>query len=338
MDQRIKSNYLNKELFEFATDFGQDGDEITSKSISFWKGSINRLLKQKITMISLTLIILIILGAIFIPLGRESLAFVQDPRIQNLPPKIPGLANLNILDGMRNGVDQYAKAGVDRYYFFGTDDLGRDIFLRLWVGMRTSLLIALIVTTFELIFGSLIGAISGYVGGTVDVIIQRIIEVLVNIPTLIVVLILTLALKQSFLTLVIALSIFGWISFSRLVRAQILKYKELEFVLAAKTLGAKPYRIMFQHLLPNILSTFVVALTLSFPGVILSEAYYTLLAVGLPTGDISLGQLIVENVGKLSTYASQLIIPTMFMAIISLSFNLFGNGLRDALDPKMKDR
>ncbi|MGL5042105.1 MAG: ABC transporter permease [Culicoidibacterales bacterium] len=338
MEQRLKSDYLNKELFEFATDFGKDSDEITSKSVSFWKGSATRLFKQKITVISLLCIVLIILGAIFIPLGKETLAFVQDPRIQNLPPKIPWLANLGIFDGFRGSVDQYAKVGVERFYFFGTDDLGRDIFLRLWVGMRTSLLMALIVTTIELIIGSIIGSISGYVGGTVDIIIQRIIEVCVNIPTLIIVLILTLALKASFTTLVIALSLFGWIGFSRLVRAQILKYKELEFVLAAKTLGAKPFRIMFQHLLPNILSTFVVALTLSFPGVILAEAYYTLLAVGLPTTDISLGQLIVENVGKLSTYASQLIIPTVFMAIISLSFNLFGNGLRDALDPKMKDR
>ncbi|GBU10625.1 oligopeptide ABC transporter permease [Erysipelotrichaceae bacterium] len=338
MEQRMKSDYLEKQLFEFATHFEGANEQITSESISFWRGSINRLFKQKVTLISMVIITLIILGAIIIPFGKEALVLVQDPRIQNLPPKIPFLSNMGIFDGFRGGADAYAKVGVERFYFFGTDELGRDIFLRLWFGMRTSLLIALIVTTSELVIGSVIGGISGYIGGTVDIIIQRIIEILVNIPTLIVMMVLTLAMGASFTTLVLALVIFGWIGFSRLVRAQILKYKELEFVLAAKTLGANPLRIMFQHLLPNMLSTFVVALTLSFPAVILSEAYYTLLGMGLPISNISLGQLIVQNVGKLTTYASQLIIPTIFMATISLTFNLFGNGLRDALDPKMKDR
>lgn len=340
----IKEKKYEEALFDFAPDYGKGSDDISSESVGFWKGAMKRLTKQKMTMISFAIIAIIILCCLLIPFGREAAAYVQDPRIQNLPPKIPFLANFGILDGFRMDsagqmVDQYAKVGIpDAYYIFGTDDLGRDIFLRLWIGMRTSLLIALIVTTIELVVGSLIGGISGYIGGTVDIIIQRLIEIFNNIPTLIVVLVVSLALKQSFGTIVIALSMFSWIGFSRLVRAQILKYKEQEFVLAARTLGADARRILFTHLLPNVLSTFVVALTMSFPATILSEAYYTFLGVGLPTGDISLGQLIVENVGKLNTYAYQLIIPTIFMALISLSFNLFGNGLRDALDPKMKDR
>lgn len=333
-----KEKKYEEAMFDFAPDYGKGSDDISSESVSFWKGAFKRLTKQKLTMVSFIVILIIVLGCILIPFGREAAAYVQDPRIQNLPPKIPGLASLGIFNGMRNGVDAYAAVNVERFYIFGTDDLGRDIFLRLWIGMRTSLLIALIVTTIELIIGAIIGGVSGYVGGTVDIVIQRIIEIFNNIPTLIVVLVVSLALNQSFLTIVIALSLFSWIGFSRLVRAQILKYKEQEFVLAARTLGADAKRILFSHLLPNVLSTFVVALTMDFPATILSEAYYTFLGVGLPTGDISLGQLIVENVGKLNTYAYQLIIPTIFMALISLSFNLFGNGLRDALDPKMKDR
>jgi len=333
-----KERVYEAALFDFAPEIKKDSESISSKSIGFWQGAMKRLMKQKLTMVSFIIILVIILGCILIPLGREALAYVQDPRIQNLPPKIPGIEHLGILNGMRNGTDAYAALGVERYYFFGTDELGRDIFLRLWMGIRTSLLIALIVTTLELVIGFIVGGISGYVGGMVDIIIQRIVEILSNIPTLIVVLVISLALGQSFWTIVIALSLFGWIGFSRLVRAQILKYKNQEFVLAARTLGARPGRILFGHLLPNMLSVLVVALTMDFPAVILSEAYYTLLGVGLPTTDISLGQLIVENVGKLSTYASQLIIPTIFMALISLSFNLFGNGLRDALDPKMKDQ
>jgi len=334
----VKETKYEAAMFEFAPHHGEDSDVITTKSVSFWQGALKRLTKQKLTVISFVIILAIVLCCILIPLGREALAYVQDPRIQNLPPKIPLIEHFGFFNGTRNGVDAYAALGVDRYYFFGTDELGRDIFLRLWIGIRTSLLIALIVTTIEMVVGFIVGGISGYVGGTVDIIIQRIVEVLSNIPTLIVVLVISLALSQSFWTIVIALSLFGWIGFSRLVRAQILKYKNQEFVLAARTLGAKPGRILFGHLLPNMLSVFVVALTMDFPSVILSEAYYTLLGVGLPTSDISLGQLIVENVGKLSTYASQLIIPTVFMALISLSFNLFGNGLRDALDPKMKDQ
>lgn len=340
MDEQILDDTLKTEVntFEFSPMYGENSDDIVTESVSFWKGATRRLLSQKLTLFSLFLIILIVLLAIFIPFGRENLAFVQDPNIQNLPPKMPLLENIGIFDGMRNNIDMYAKVNVDRYYFFGTDLLGRDIFLRVWIGIRTSLLLALIVTTIEMVVGGIVGGVSGYVGGRVDMIIQRILEIFVNIPTLIVVMVVTLALGPSFTTLVIALSLFGWIAFSRLVRAQILQYKEQEFVLAAKTLGASPMRIMMGHLMPNILSTFVVSLTLSFPAVILTEAYYTILALGLPPEDISLGQLMVENIGKLSTFPSQLIIPTVFMAIISLSFNLFGNGLRDALDPKMKQQ
>lgn len=338
MDQKLKEKYYQEKMFDFANRDGAGADNISSESVGFWQGAFKRLLKQKMTLVSLTIIIILILLAIFVPLGRESLAYVQDPTIQSLPPKIPLLDKLGILNGVRNGVDQYAVLGVERYYIFGTDELGRDIFLRVWIGLRTSLLISLIVTTIELVVGSIVGGISGYVGGAVDIVIQRVLEIFVNIPTLIVVLIISLAMGQSFTTIVLALSLFGWIGFSRLVRSQILKYKEHEFVLAARTLGASPGRILFIHLLPNVLSVFVVSLTMSFPAVILSEAYYTLLGVGLPVGDISLGQLIVQNVGKLNTYAYQLIIPTIVMSLISLSFNLFGNGLRDALDPKMKDR
>jgi len=343
MDQKLKAMKLERELFDFATDFSVDSDAISAESVSFWKGAARRLFKQKLTVISMAIIVVFVLCAIFIPLGQESLAFIQDPEIQNLPPKIPFLSQFGIFNGMRRTnagdiVDAYAQVNVTRAYFFGTDELGRDIFLRLWLGMRTSLIIALICTFVEMTVGGIVGAISGYIGGTVDIVIQRILEILVNIPYLIVVLVITIAMGNSFWTVVLALSLFSWIGFSRLVRAQILKYKELEFVLAARTLGANSRKIIFSHLLPNVLSTFVVALTMSFPGVILSEAYYTLLGVGLPIANISLGRLIVENVGKLATFSFQLIIPTIFMALISLSFNLFGNGLRDALDPKMKDR
>lgn len=336
MDMKIKNDNIEKKLFQFSDNKG-DAEKIPAPSVSFWKGAIKRLLRQKITMISVSVLVIIIICAILIPLGRYDLAFAQDLDKINLPPKMPFLENLGIMNGKRNGIDMYKD--IKEYYFFGTDLLGRDIFMRLWLGIRTSLLLAFIVTMVELIVGFTVGAVSGYMGKTVDIVIQRIIEILVNIPMLIVVLLVSLALGQGFSTLTIALSLFSWIGFSRLVRSQILKYKELEFVLASKTLGASSVSILIKDMLPNILSIIVVALTLSFPTYILSEAFYTLLGVGLdPTKDLSLGQLIVDNVGKLGTYPSQLIIPTIFMGIISLAFNLFGNGLRDALDPKMKDR
>lgn len=329
---------IDEKLFVFNTEHKVDNEEIQGQSISFWKGALNRLLKQKVSVISMFVILFFVLGAVFIPMGREADIKAQNPRIQNLPPKVSAVAGLGILDGTKNGVDLYEQKGVERDYVFGTDDLGRDQWIRVWAGLRTSLLIALIVTTVEFTVGIVVGGISGYFGNRTDMIIQRILDVLVNIPTLIVLLIMMLALGQGFFSLVLGLSLFVWIGFSRLVRAQILKYKEHEFVLASRTLGASHFRIVTQHLFPNMVSVFIVALTLSFPSVILSEAFYTLLGLGLPIGDISLGQLIVENVGKLQINAYQLIIPTIFMGLISLAFNLIGNGLRDALDPKLKDR
>ncbi|TLG73829.1 ABC transporter permease [Culicoidibacter larvae] len=338
MEKNLQTQPLDEKLFEFSNTDHADNEEIKGKSVGFWQGAMRRLVKQKISMISLILIVIFVAGAIIIPWGKDAEIKYQDPKIQNLPPKIPGLSSLGIFDGTRNGVDVYAQKGVTRDYYFGTDDLGRDLWLRVWAGLRTSLLIALIVTTVEFVLGAIIGGISGYFGKTADMVIQRVLDVLVNIPVLIVLLIVSMAMGQGFWPLVLGLSFTAWIGFSRLVRAQILKYKDHEFVLASRTLGANHKRIIFDHLFPNMVSVFIVALALDFPAVILSEAFYTLLGLGLPAGEISLGQLIVENVGKLQTFPYQLIIPTVFMGLISLTFNLIGNGLRDALDPKLKDR
>lgn len=220
---------------------------------SFWKDVLVRFRKNKGAVVGLIFILLLLLMAIFAPmLSRHAYDSVTMDHV-NLPPRIPGLEKLGIFNGMHNGKDVYAERGLtDVYYFFGTDTLGRDIWTRVWIGTRVSLYIAALAVVIDMVFGMSYGMISGYLGGRVDIYMQRFIEILSGIPNLVIVTLLVIVMKPGIMSITLALLITGWIGMSRVVRSQVLKLKELDYILASRTLGVKTFGIIKQDILPNI--------------------------------------------------------------------------------------
>ena len=222
-------------------------------------------------------------------------------------------------------------------HLFGTDNFGRDLFVRLWRGARVSLMIAFLAVFIDVIVGMTYGLISGYFGGKVDMILQRIQEVLNSIPTLVVLTLLLTVMKSSLFTIVIALSFTEWIPMSRITRAQVLKVKEDEFVLASRTLGASNFFIIFKEILPNIINQLIIMCMMTVPNAIFYEAYLSFVGLGLPVPEASLGTLINDGFEFFLIYPYQMLIPAVALAILMLCFNLVADGLRDALDPTMKE-
>jgi oligopeptide transport system permease protein len=256
---------------------------------------------------------------------------------QNLPPRIPGIENIGIFNGYKDGVDLYLKQGFkDSYFWFGTDSLGRDIFTRFCEGTRVSLIVAGVCALLNMIFGVTYGLISGYYGGKVDMILQRIIEIINSIPNLVVVTLLLIVLKPGLTTIIVALAISGWIGMSRIVRAQTLKIKESEYVLAARTLGEKPIRILFKEIFPNLFASVIVMGMMTIPEAIFMESFLSFIGLGIPAPQASLGTLINTGYQTMMTSPYQLAIPTFFFALLMISLNLVADGLRDAFDPKQK--
>jgi ABC-type dipeptide/oligopeptide/nickel transport system permease subunit len=252
--------------------------------------------------------------------------------------------------------DFYAIQNVKgRYFWFGTDRLALDNWTRLWIGVRVSLIIALASLIIDFSIGIIYGTIAGFYGGTkVDTVMMRITEILGSIPAL-VLMIIFLSISKTIgnfidgilpgdqglptirlIILIMAMSLTGWIGVSRVVRAQILKLREREFVLASRTLGATKRRLMAKHLFPNIIGQIIVMATFSIPGAIFYEAFLTFIGIGLPIPMASLGVLVRDGKDALQTIPSMLWIPATIMSILMLSINLLANGLRDALDPRMR--
>lgn len=221
-------------------------------------------------------------------------------------------------------------------HIFGLDDLGRDIFTRLWLGGRVSLMIGMVGTLVSLIIGTLYGGISGYFGGIVDDVMMRIVEILVGIPYMIVVIVVSLVLEKGMTSLIIALCITSWTDLARIVRGQVLSLKESEYVLAAKTLGVSPIKIIIKHLLPNTLSVIIVNTTFAIPGFIFSEAFLSFIGMGVQPPNTSWGAMAALGQQQMSYYPHELIFPALAISFTMLAFNLLGDGLRDAFDPKLR--
>ena len=222
-------------------------------------------------------------------------------------------------------------------HWFGTDVLGRDIWARVWVGGRVSLLIGILATIIPYMIGMTIGGISGYYGGKVDLIIMRIVEVLMGIPGMIYNILLILALGSGNIeTLVVAFSITGWLGSCRSTRGLVLQLKNREFIMASQTLGASPMRIIMKHLIPNTLGISVVGMSMSIPSIIFAEAFLSFIGLGIAPPNPSWGQLIRSSSEIFRDYPYQFLIPCACISITILCFNLMGDGLRDALDPRLK--
>ncbi len=220
-------------------------------------------------------------------------------------------------------------------YLFGTDYLGRDLFNLMFTGLRTSLLLGLCVTIINMIVGIVWGAISGYFGGWVDLTMERITDILGRVPWLVIMTICILYFGQNFFTFALALCLTGWIGIASTTRAQFYRFKGREYVLASRTLGASDFRLIFKHILPNSLGTLVTSFVFLIPSVIFDEASISYLGLGL-SGSTSFGVILSDNQKYISSYSYLILIPSIFMALLMVSFNLFGNGLRDAFNPSLK--
>lgn len=351
-------NQVNEENTIFLeNDFKLIGEENISQtdkvyaSQSYWKDVTQRFIRNKGAVVGLICIIIITFMAV---IGVNLNGHAFDAQIishQNLPPRIPGVENLGIFDGSENlntstGVvaqNKYiAKDGSttgleDVYYWFGTDVLGRDIFTRTWMGTRISLYISLVAVLIDMLFGLSYGLISGYFGGKVDNAMQRFAEILNGIPNLVVVTLLIIVLKPGLVTITFSLMITGWIGMSRIARAQMLKLKEQEFVLASRTLGARDFFIIFREILPNIFGQIITTTMFSIPNAIFTEAFLAFIGLGVPVPMASLGLLISDAFKSFTTHPYMIIPPIIVLGVLMLSFNMLADGIRDAFDPKMKE-
>lgn len=311
-------------------------EEIGTPSQSFWKEAFHRLAKNKGAMISLVLLVFLIVLALIGPSMNEFTYREQNLAHSNMPPKVEGLEWLGFNGLNAQGTDVYAERKVETNYWFGTDEFGRDLWTRVWKGTQISLFIAVVAAALDLIIGVIYGGISSFYGGRVDNVMQRIIEVLMGIPNLIVIILFILVLEPGVRSIILAMVITGWVGMARVVRGQILQLKGQEFVLASRTLGASNGRLITKHLLPNVMGPIIVTVMFTIPTAIFFEAFLSFIGLGLQAPLASLGVLIEDGYKSMRYFPYKLIFPALVISTIMICFNLLGDGLRDALDPKMR--
>ena len=314
--------HIDKSRFAHVGENARDREAITRPSLTFTQDAIRRLVKNRVALFCLILIIFLTLMSVFAPMLAPFDYREQHYGHTNAP--------------MGTLCDDAAAAGAGHKHLFGTDQLGRDLFSREWMGGRVSLTIAIASALIDLVLGCIYGGISGYFGGTLDIIMMRILEIINGIPYLIIVTLLMLVMSPGMITIIVAYSLVGWIPMARLVRGQIVALKEQEFVSAAEAMGATPSRVIAQHLLPNTLSVVIVRVTLSIPAAIFSEAYLSYIGLGIPLPLCSWGSLAQSGIQSFRLYPSQLMIPAICISLTMLAFNMFGDGLRDAFDPRLR--
>lgn len=307
--QEIKAN-MTEEMFQRVGVDEQSSENIVRPSISYWQDAIRRLKKNKVAMISLFFLIFMVLMCIFAPYIYPHPYNEQNIEITNQGPTLE--------------------------HIFGLDDLGRDIFARIWVGGRVSLTIGIVGALISLVVGTLYGGISGFCGGIVDDIMMRILEILVGIPYMVVVIIVSVYLGKGMTSLMIALCLTSWTGLARLVRGEIIELKESEYVMAARALGTSPFKIITRHLIPNTLSVIIINTTFSIPSFIFSEAFLSFLGMGIQPPDTSWGAMASLGQQQMTYYPHELIFPALAISVTMLAFNLLGDGLRDAFDPKLR--
>ena len=224
----------------------------------------------------------------------------------------------------------------NRSYLLGTDHLGRDILSRLMYGTRISLLVAFIAATVNMVIGIFYGGISGYLGGRTDSIMMRIVDIISTIPLTLYVILIKVCLDDGFLSIVIALSSVYWVDMARVVRGQVLSLKNQEFVMAARTIGSSTLSILTNHLIPNAMGPILVTVTMLIPSAIFMEAFMSFIGIGIAPPLASLGTMCNDATEALRTNPYQLFLPALVICLIMFAFNFIGDGLRDALDPKLK--
>jgi oligopeptide transport system permease protein len=310
MDREMLSN-ISDELFVLSDRKSTRAEAIHRPSLTYWQDARIRLLKDRPALVALSLICLL---AMFAVIGPHLVPFdyrVVDSAFTNLPYGVKG-------------------------HWLGTDGLGRDLWARLWMGARTSLIIGIVAAIANSVIGTMVGGISGYFGGKLDLVLMRTVDVLYGIPYLIVAILMMVVLGTGMESLIVALIVVGWISTARLVRGQVLQLKGQEFILAARKMGTPDMRIIFRHMVPCVLGLIITNLTMTIPTYIFTEAFLSFIGLGVQPPECSWGIMCSEGAANFRSAPQQLFFPAVVLSLSMLSFNIFGDSLRDALDPKMR--
>ena len=336
----------NPEDFLPATNEEKESLVVMRESVSFWKDGFRRLRKNKVAMASLIIIILIMILSFIVPSFYPYSYKTQIKGANNLAP-------------MQYSQDELARIDAGESVFphiLGTDKMGRDYAIRVMMGSRISLMVGLIATAIILVIGSIYGSVAAFFGGWVDLVMMRIVDIIYTVPDVLLIVLLSFAIKSpleslaqvpgfgwvqivgtNLISIFIVFALLYWVGMARMVRSQILMLKESEYVTAARALGAKNGRIIKKHLLTNCIGTLIVTTTLQIPSSIFTESFLSFLGLGVAVPLPSLGSLASEAINGINTYPYLLFIPSILISLIILSFNLLGDGLRDAFDPKLKN-
>lgn len=288
----------------------RDKEKIVRPSMTYWQDAWRRLKQNKTAMLGLIVII-----ALF------AIAIVG-----------PWLSSITYSDQDLTKANQRPSAE----HWFGTDSHGRDLYIRVLYGARISLLVAVVATIVNFFIGVLYGGISGYAGGRVDNIMMRIVDIIYTVPLVLYAIILMVVIGAGLKSIIITLGTIYWVSMARIVRGQILSLKEQEYILAARTLGASTWRILVRHLIPNAMGPIIVTATMMIPGAIFTESFLSFIGLGVSAPMASWGSLASDALGGLRSYPYQLFFPAAAICITMLAFNFLGDGLRDALDPRLR--
>ena len=346
--KQILSAQIDLSKFERATDEEKRQQDVMSESTSFFKDGMRKLFKNPLAVLSIVvlaaIILTIIIAPMIVPYGYEEILSVngkRDKGAKNLAPFTYSKAEQKYID----------EGGTRFPHIMGTDEQCRDYFIRVIYGARISLVIGFFASIIVLIIGMIVGSVSGYAGGRVDLILMRIVDIIYSLPDMLVIILLATVLNQTLtfpagsalaklgsnmVSMFIVFGLLYWVGMARLIRGQILSIKENEFVLAARSIGAKPGWIIRKHILPNCLSVIIVSTALQIPSAIFTESYLSFIGLGVNAPMPSLGSLANSARQGLQTYPYKLIFPALMICLIVLSLNLLGDGLRDAFDPKLK--
>ncbi|MGN0975916.1 MAG: ABC transporter permease [Gemmiger sp.] len=351
LSAQIDLSKFSTDDFAPASDEQKQQQEVMGESVTFFKDGCRRLAKNKLAMASLIVLIVLVVAIIvlpaIIPYGYSEIITVNGKRDKTA-------ANLAPFTYSEREMAYMEQTGEKLFpHVMGTDSLCRDYFIRVIYGARVSLSVGLVASVMVLIIGLLYGSISGWCGGMVDMIMMRVVDIIYSLPDTLMVILLSVVLNetlkpvidnvpvlQSIGTNMIALFlVFGllyWVGMARLVRGQILTIKQNEYVLAARAIGTPSGRILRRHILPNCLSVIIISTALQIPSAIFTESYLSFLGIGVKVPMPSLGSLANEARGGLVSYPYKLIFPAVIICLIVLAFNLLGDGLRDAFDPKLQ--
>lgn len=346
MPKNKLSLQINVEDFLPASDAEKESLTVMRKSVGFWKDGIRRLKKNKISMVSLVVIMIVFVLSFIVP---QFYSYRYEQQIRGSENLAPMQYSEKELAAMEAGEKVFP-------HILGTDNLGRDYAIRVMMGSRVSLLVGLVASGIILLIGSLYGSIAGFFGGWVDMIMMRIVDMIYTVPDILIIVLLSVAFDQplkvlsqkagfqwiqtigvNLISIFVVFALLYWVGMARIVRSQILILKEQEYVTAARALGASSAHIIKKHLLTNCIGTLIVTTTLQIPSSIFTESFLSFLGLGVAAPMPSLGSLASAALNGLQSHPHRLFAPAIAISVIILSFNLLGDGLRDAFDPKLKD-